>query len=98
MCDQCDGYSERFRVDAGREHHNLIRQLLNLIHEGIFKLLPASVPLEEVLTRKSWSDELLVHVLACTKCGREFELRFDTHRDTTALWQPRISNGSWLIQ
>ncbi len=98
MCDQCDGYSTRFRVDAGREYLDLIRQLCDLTLRGTFKLLSATASLEEVLTRKSWNDKVLVHVFACTKCGRGFELSFDTYRGSSALWMMRISDGPRSIQ
>jgi len=46
MCEQCQGFSTRFRVDAGREYHDLIRQLRDLTQSCVFKLLSGTVPLE----------------------------------------------------
>ncbi len=98
MCEQCQGFSTRFRVDAGREYHDLIRQLRDLTQSCVFKLLSGTVPLEEVLTREVWHDELLVHIFECTKCGRQFELKFDTGRGRSAVWQIRYSDAQRSIQ
>jgi len=93
MCDRCHGFSERFRVERGREYHDLVRQLIELTKLGTFLQLSATVPLEDVLRGKAWNDEVLIHVFRCSECGRQFRLSFDTYRGLSAVWEMMVSDA-----
>jgi len=98
MCDRCDGFSRRFRVE-GREYRDLIRQLVELTNRnGIFKMLSGNVALEEILQSQVWPDDLLQHTFRCTNCGRMFELSFNTYHSSTAVWSVMTSEGPASVQ
>lgn len=79
MCSRCDGFLERRRINSPHEYRDLVRQILEIVQQGTFRLLSGTCPLGEVLTAKAWPSDHIIHVLACTNCSRRFQLSVETY-------------------
>ena len=98
MCRKCDGFLERRRVNSPYEYRDLVRQILETIQQGTFRLLSGTCPLEEVLTAKQWPSDVIVHVLACTNCSRRFSLGVETYHGSGGTWEVMTSQGAEQTQ
>ncbi len=94
MCDRCNGFSERFRVNTGYEYRELIRQLHELLQRNTFKLIRGTCSLEEVLRSQTWPGDSISHLFECTQCSRRFELDVDTYHGSGGAWEMVISDSS----
>src|SRR5260370_9562385 len=79
MCSRCDGFLERRRVNSPYEYRDLIRQILEAVEQGTFRVLSGTCPLDEILTSKQWPGDYIVHVVGCTTCSRRFQLSVETY-------------------
>src|SRR5215467_8722948 len=87
MCARCDGFLERRRVNSSYEYRDLVRQMLDTVEQGTFRLLSGTCSLEEILTSKRWPGDYIVHVLECTTCSRRFKLSVETYHGSGGAWE-----------
>ena len=93
MCARCDGFSERRRVNSGYEYRDLVRQIMETIEQGTFRLLSGTCKLEDILTARQWPGDYIVHVLECTTCSRRFQLSVETYHGSGGAWQVIVSSA-----
>ncbi len=86
-CTKCAGFSERINFSTPGEYKDVVRQLIEIVDQGIFVLIEASCPLRDVF-QPVWPDDVLAHGFRCAACGRMFDLRADTYHGG-ASWKPR---------
>jgi hypothetical protein len=87
MCYRCDGFLERRRVNTLYEYRDLVRQILETIGQGTFRLVSGSCPLEGIVTSKYMPGDSLEHVLECTNCSRRFRLAVETYHGSGGAWE-----------
>ena len=85
MCELCDGYTERFRVEE-REYRDLLGQLTQLVEKRTFVLTASDVSLEEARHRPILSEWVTSHTFECARCARRFVLSFDG-RAFSGVWE-----------
>jgi len=93
MCERCDGFSERFRVNTGYEYRALVRQLHELVLRNTFKLVRGTCPLEEVLNSPTWPGNAIYHLFECAQCSRRFQLGVETYHGSGGAWEMVISDS-----
>lgn len=98
MCRKCDGFLERRRVNSPYEYRDLVRQILETIQQGTFRVLSGTCPLEEILTAKTWPSDGIDHVLGCTTCSRRFELSVETYHGAGGSWEVVSSPSTERVQ
>jgi hypothetical protein len=79
-------------VNPPYECRDVVRQILETVQKGAFRLLSGSCSLEEVLTAQRWPKDHIVHVLGCTTCSRRFRLSVDTYHGSGGAWEVITSN------
>ncbi len=87
MCDKCNGFIERVRLNTPREYLDRVRQLIELVNRGSFSLVGADCPLED-LFKEQWPGDVLTHEFRCSSCGKLFELFADTFHGS-AWWHEK---------
>jgi len=87
MCARCDGFLERRRVNSPYEYRDLVRQILETVEQGTFRLVSGTCPLEEILTCKMWLGDVITHVLECATCSRRFQLAVETYHGSGGAWE-----------
>jgi len=87
MCARCDGFLERRRVNSPYEYRDLVRQILEIVEQGTFRVVSGTCPLEEILTSKSGPGDYIAHVLECTTCSRRFQLSVETYHGSGGAWE-----------
>jgi hypothetical protein len=97
MCDRCNEFCTRFYVDGDREYHDLVRQLVDFVERGVFKVVSADIPLSEILRSHVRPADDLIHVFVCPHCGRTFKFSSSYHSDK-ALWEVLIPNPPPRVQ
>ena len=98
MCSKCDGFVERRRINSPYEYRDLVRQLLETIQQGTFRVLSGTCPLEAILTASPWPSDFIVHVLGCTTCSRRFQLSVETYHGSGGSWEVMTSSSPEQIQ
>jgi hypothetical protein len=98
MCNQCKGFSERFRLSTPREYLDLVRQLEELVATGVFQLLQGTCTLKELLERGPWPDDVISHIFECSNCRQKFKLAAETYHGSGATWEMLLAAGSAEIQ
>jgi hypothetical protein len=93
MCERCDGFSERFRVNTGYEYRALVRQLHELVLQNTFKLVRGTYPLEDVLNSPTWPGNSIYHLFECAQCSRRFQLGVETYDGSGGAWEMVISDS-----
>jgi hypothetical protein len=86
MCTKCDGFGERLNLATAREYLDIVRQVIEIVGEGTFRLVHADCPLED-LFKPTWPGDVISHDFQCTNCGRSFHLFADTYH----------GNASWTV-
>src|SRR5690348_11949510 len=79
MCSRCDGFLERRRVNSPHEYRDLIREILETVEQGTFRVLSGTCPLEEILASNRWPGDYIVHVVGCPTCSRRFQFSVETY-------------------
>jgi len=74
-------------VNSPYEYPDLVRQILETVKEGTFRVLSSTCPLEEILAAKRWPSDYVVHVLGCTTCSRRFQLSVETYHGSGGSWE-----------
>jgi hypothetical protein len=87
MCSRCDGFLERRRVNSPYEYRDLVRQILETVEQGTFRMVSRTCPLEQILTSKQWPGDVIRHVLECTTCSRRFQLGVETYHGSGGAWE-----------
>lgn len=59
-CPKCDGFSQRFNIQAAREYQDIARQLIEVVAQGTLLLIRADCPLERIL-EPIFPGDILVH-------------------------------------
>ena len=85
MCSRCDGFLERRRVNSPYEYRDLVRQILETVEEGTFRLVSGTCRLEEILSNR-WPDSM-THVFECTTCSRRFQLAVERYHGLGGTWE-----------
>ena len=98
MCSRCDGFLERRRINSPYEYRDLVRQILETVERGTFKVLSGACSLEEILTSPQWPSDHIVHVLGCTTCSRRFRLSVETYHGSGGAWEVITSNSTQQTQ
>jgi hypothetical protein len=98
MCDRCQEFCSRFYAKAGREYRDLVRQLIDFVDRGVFKVISANVPMAEILSSQTWPADELRHVFVCLQCGRTFKLFFNTYKSNEAMWEALLPDPPSSIQ
>jgi hypothetical protein len=96
MCSHCDGFLERRRVNSPYEYRDLVRQILETVEQGTFRLVSGTCPLEEILSAKAWPADVITHVLECTECSRRFQLSVETYHGSGGAWEAVTSPSQKL--
>lgn len=98
MCSRCDGFLVRRRVYGPGEYRALVRELIEAVDQGTFRLLSGTCSLEAVLTSKQWPSDYTVHILGCTNCSRRFHLGVETYHGSGGAWEVITSPSSEQTQ
>ena len=77
-CPKCGGFSQRLRIPTPYEYRDIGRQLIEAVRQGVFLLIRADCPLEEIL-EPSLPGDVVSHEFECFACGRRFTLDADTY-------------------
>jgi hypothetical protein len=93
MCSRCDGFLERRRVNSLYEYRDLVRQILEVVQQGTFRLASGSCPLEDILTCSIWPSDMVTHILECTTCSRRFRLSVETFHGSGGDWEAMVSDS-----
>jgi hypothetical protein len=91
MCERCDGFCERFRVNSGDEYRDLIRQLIELVQRNTLKLISGTCALEQLLDSSTWPANIIEHLF---ECSRRFHLGVETWHGSGGGWEMVISESS----
>jgi hypothetical protein len=75
-CKRCIGFAERRNFVSQRQYCDHVRQLIEIVEQGTFRIVWQSCSLEEALTPAEVGD-LIGHDFECTQCGRRFHLSAD---------------------
>ena len=94
MCERCDGFSERIRVNSGYEYRDLIRQLIELVQRNTFKLISGTCSLEEIQNSSTWPGDAIRHIFECSHCSRRFQLGVEAWHGSGGSWEMVISDSS----
>ena len=81
-------------MNSPYEYRDLVRQILETVQQGTFKLLSGTCSLEEILTSQEWPGDHIVHVLGCTTCSRRFRLAVETYHGSGGVWEVITSNST----
>lgn len=87
MCSRCDGFLERRRINSAYEYRDLVRQLVEIIQQGTFRLVRGSCALEDILKPKRLPGDLITHIFECTTCSRRFSLEVETYHGSGGDWE-----------
>ena len=68
------------------EYRDFVRKLIEVVNEGMLRLVKADCPLEE-LVEGNWPGDVLGHDFQCTMCGRRFALHANTYHGHVE-WKP----------
>ena len=74
-------------MNSPYEYRDLVRQILEEVEQGTFKLLSGTCSLEEILTSQQGPSDHIVHVLGCTTCSRRFRLSVETYHGSGGAWE-----------
>lgn len=74
-------------MNSPYEYSDLVRQILETVEEGTFRLVSGTCPLEEILSTKAWPRDVITHVLECTSCSRRFQLSIETYHGSGGAWE-----------
>ena len=58
-CPKCNGFCQRLNGHTPREYQEIVRQLIETVKQGVFLLVRASCPLEDILGRRCPATILL---------------------------------------
>ena len=86
MCSRCDGFAERLNFASLRDYLDIVRQLIEVVSEGTFRILRADCPLRDMFNTPMPGDTVF-HEFACTNCDQRFTLFADTYHGN-ASWTP----------
>jgi hypothetical protein len=87
MCSRCDGFLERRRVNSPYEYRDLVRQILETVEQGMFRMVSGTCSLEQLLTDEQWPADVITHVLECTTCLRRFRVGVETYHGSGGAWE-----------
>lgn len=73
------------------KYRSVVRQLLQIVAEGTFKIVLADIPLEDLL-QEPIPEAFIRHDFECTTCGTKFALMADTYHGVVR-WMP--DSGSY---
>jgi len=77
----------RRRVNSPYDYRDLVRQILEIIEQGTFRVASGTCPVEEILAGKPWPGDYIAHVLECTTCSRRFQLSVETYHGSGGAWE-----------
>jgi len=87
MCPQCEGYTEKIRVNNPYEFLDLISQLKGLVAKGIFAV-SGNCNLNSIEKDKPWPQDLIMLNFECLTCKQLFSLNVETYHGSGGYWQP----------
>ena len=77
-CIRCEHFSQRLDIDTSSQYQNIVRQLIDFVDQGLFALMQADCPLQDVLSTP-FPGDVLTHIFQCSNCGETFQLWADTY-------------------
>lgn len=90
MCNKCDGFNERLRIDHPHELYDLVNQLRETIGQGTFQSAGGNCKIEDIAPNKSWSHDYLECFFVCTVCAKSFRLYAETYHGAGGWWESVI--------
>ena len=85
-CLLCEAFSERLDFENPDEYRTKVRQLMEVLDQGVLQMVTADCPLQDLFSAV-WPADCLEHKLRCAGCGRMFQLFADTYHGR-AHWTP----------
>jgi hypothetical protein len=92
VCPICESLGERITLRHPDEYRGLARKLIEVVNQGILRLVKASCPLEELLGG-TFPGDSLHHDFRCAMCGHRFALHADTYHGRVE-WEPQIDGDT----
>jgi hypothetical protein len=87
MCSQCEGYSDKIRVNTPYEFLELISQLKTLVSRGVF-LVSGNCDLNSIKEDKVWPQDNIILRFECSRCKQIFNFDVETYHGSGGYWLP----------
>ena len=80
MCDNCKNIILRDSFYSPRDYTNCLIYIQELLNTGNYALIEKSCDLDKTKNENGcWTDDIIVHVIQCKKCGKCFSCSIDTY-------------------
>jgi ribosomal protein L44E len=90
VCEQCEGLAERFNIREPSEYKDMAAKLMAMVDRGNLRVIEElGGTLKQVALCSTFPDDIIVHLLECTKCSAKFTLSADTYHGRVS-WSSQV--------